>query len=154
MRPAESGNPRQDIALLPQRQGRELDSGGPALRLGVKGGHGLRRQVLADAIGEQGGDLGRCETEFSGVQLLELASSAEARQRERRLCTADEHDVRRMWHMRDQERKVPMNGGMLSGQHVVIIQDEGHRLRCCLEGVQEHTRGVVRKIRLRRGGMR
>ncbi len=31
-----------------------------------------------------------------------------------------------MRHTREQEREVPMNGGMLSGQYVVVIQDEGH----------------------------
>ena len=117
-RPDERG--RVGAAL--QRQGGEVEPGGPALGPPVEQRHVLLRQVQPQDLVEQERGLADDEAQIVRPDLQEVACRPEPRQRHRRIRSGRQHQAKGRRHPVDDERQLLVDRRVR--HEMVVVQDE------------------------------
>ena len=118
----EGGHERRRVGPVAQRQPGQLQPGRPALGALDQRRHLRLGQAQPHARAQQGGRLLDAEAQVGRPHLDELAAGAQARQRQRRVLAAGDHQVQGRWQVVEQEGDRGVDG---RGAHeVVVVQDQ------------------------------
>ena len=113
---------RRHVVMPPQRERRELESGGPALRPRVEGGDVVGAELEPHHAVEERVRLVDGEAEVGDAQLEQLAAASQSRQSERRVRARGDRDARRLRQVLDEERHRLVDLGRVD--HVVVVERE------------------------------
>ena len=148
----ERGREPGGIGLPAQRQGRQLQPGGPPLGAGGQRRHRRFRQDHAGfgrPLLQQCPRLVRGESQFRGAQFSQLITAPQPAQRQRRVAAAGQHQVQSRRPVLDQE---PERGVHRLGVNQVVIVEHQQRLVRIRPGGQfVDQRGHQPLVRRRRG---
>ena len=118
----EGGHERRRVGPVAQRQPGQLEPGRPALGALDQRRHLRVGQAQPHATAQERGRLLDAESQVGGAQLGELVAGTEARQGQRRVLTAGDHQVQRRWQVVEQEGDRGMD--VRSLHQVVVVQDQ------------------------------
>jgi hypothetical protein len=132
-----------DVVAALHRQRRELQRRDPSLGTGFERVDVGRAQRQTHRLVEVARGFVRGEAQVGGANLAELAAGAQARQGQRRVGAAREHEVHVRCAVFEQERDRLVDLGRLD--HVVVVEHEHHAGLARLDVVQQRRqRGVDR----------
>ena len=119
---AEAGDGAFAIGLVPQREVRQIEPGGPSLGVLVKRGGGLGRQPQPERVVQEARALVRREREVGLAQLEQFAAGPQRAERERRVDAAGDDDLN-VGRLAGQEQ---LDGPVArpAGDRVVVVEDQ------------------------------
>jgi hypothetical protein len=125
-----------DVVLAPQRQGGQLQPGGPAFGPVRQRRHGRLGQLGLHRRPEQRGGFLGGEAQVRLAQLDELPAGPEAGQRQRRVGAAGQHQPQLRWQALQQDGQAVVDRWRLD--QVIVVQDQHERFGSLDQLVDQH----------------